>query len=560
MQSKSAEKNLVNTKTEWLNEQGLYGVLCALATRIPDATATIDRSFGVCSSSRSSSHSSSRSSLRSSYSQLLSRVDSLAIAWAEQGVTPASRVLWLGQNSARVLEGMLVCARLGAVFCPVNWRQSEAELEFVLADVEPALVIWQREEIGHGIGSLRDKFSSATQVWLQHDGEHSQYEACVVSGDKVVSGAKTVSAAKKLTDRQVDINEPVLMLYTAAFSGQPNGALLSHRAIMAQSHTFAGIRNISSATCYLNVGPLFHVATLLETMATFQAGGTNVFIRRAEAQPICEAIEQEGCSNAFLLPPLIEKIITYSIDHPVNVKSLRALPDRSEWNALITIDDSLWGRFPYGFGQTETFGYATYRALATEGIGAMGKPSSLVEVCMLDDAGNGLPPGEVGEIAVRGATVFNEYWRRPQLNAERRVGEWHRSNDLGRIEVDGSLSFIGPKARMIRSGQENIYPAEVENCLSRHPAIAEAAVIGVPDAKWDQSVKAIVVLKKDSSGVEASCSKDDISDFCKQHIASYKKPKLIEWVSELPKIGHTVDYQRLDLDFGGGGYPGQDRD
>jgi acyl-CoA synthetase (AMP-forming)/AMP-acid ligase II len=511
--------------------QDLYTLLTELAQQSPDAVAAIDRSFG----------------LRSTYAQLLCRVDALASAWHQWGVTSGSRVAWLGQNSARVLEGILACARLGAIFCPVNWRQTSAELEFVLEDIEPTLVIWQQQEVGDGLQALHDKYSSATQRWLQHDGEANQYEAALAA-----AGSTPLATA-------IDPKAPVLMLYTAAFAGKPNGALLSHTAIMAQNTTFAAVRDIDARATYLNVGPLFHVATLLETMATFQAGGCNVFIRRADAQAICEAIEQESCDGAFLLPPLIEQVIAYSQQHSVKIKSLRALAGSPQWNELITVDDSPWGKFPYGFGQTETFGYASYRALATDGIGGMGKASPVVEIRMFDNTGEPLPDGETGEIAVRGATVLTEYWRRPELNRQRRIGEWHLCNDLGRIEADGTLTFIGPKQRMIRSGQENIYPVEVELCLAGHPAIAEVAVIGVPDPKWDQNVKAIVVLEK---GIDANAPENTeagIIDFCKQHIASYKKPKLVTFVESLPKSDGAIDYTALDRDFGGGGYPGVDR-
>lgn len=510
--------------------QDLYALLTALAQRSPDAVATIDRSFG----------------LSSTYAQLLTRVDTLSAVWHEWGVQPGSRVVWLGQNSARVLEGVLICARLGAIFCPLNWRQTIAELEFVLEDIEPTLVIWQQQEIGDGLQSLHKKYSGPAQRWLQHDGDASQYEA------------RLQSACPKPPVTPIDPGAPVLMLYTAAFDGKPNGALLSHTAVMAQSDTFAAIRNIDTQARYLNVGPLFHVATLLETMATFQAGACNVFIRRAEAQAICEAIEQESCNGAFLLPPLIEQIIAYSQVHAVNIKSLRALAGSPEWDALVTIDTSLWGQFPYGFGQTETFGYASYRALAPDGIGSMGKASSVVEIDMFDDAGKPLAAGEVGEIAVRGATVLNEYWRRPTLNRQRRIGDWHRCNDLGRIEADGTLTFIGPKERMIRSGQENIYPAEVELCLRTHPGIAEVAVIGVPDPEWDQSVKAIVVLAADTDVNDMENTETGIIEFCKLHIASYKKPKQVTFVAALPKSGAAIDYESLDRDFDGGGYPGED--
>ena len=509
----------------------LHALLRELAQQSPDAVAAVDRSFD----------------LHMTYSQLLQRSGKLAAAWHHWGVQPGSRVVWLGQNSARVLEGILACAQLGAIFCPLNWRQTTAELEFVLQDLEPALVIWQQQEIGGELESLHTAFNSPAQRWVQHDGDASEYEASLQENHPAPP------------ERAVEPGAAVLMLYTAAFAGKPNGAVLSHRAVMAQSDAFATIRDIGTDATYLNVGPLFHVATLLETMATFQAGACNVFIRRADAQAICEAIEQEGCTSAFLLPPIIEQIIDYSKKQTVNITSLCTLAGSPDWNALITVDESLWGRFPYGFGQTETFGYASYRALAPDGIGSMGKASPAVEIGIFDNGGTALAAGEVGEIGVHGATVLNEYWRRPSLNEQRRLGDWHLCNDLGRLEADGTLTFIGPKERMIRSGQENIYPAEVELCLRAHPALAAAAVIGVPDPKWDQSVKAIVVLVEGADADAEENTAAGIIGYCKQHIASYKKPKQVVFVDALPKTGNAIDYAALDRDFGGGGYPGGDR-
>ena len=162
-----------------------------------------------------------------------------------------------------------------------------------------------------------------------------------------------------------------------------------------------------------------------------------------------------------------------------------------------------------------------------------------------------LPPGETGEIVARGPTVMNGYWNRPEENEYRTRGGWHHTNDLGRREVDGSITFIGPATRMIKSAAENIYPAEVEGCIARHPAVAECAVIGVPDERWTQSVKAIVALHPD-----ADATVDDIIEHCRQAIASYKKPRTVEFVDKLPRAGFAVDYDALDARFGGGGYPG----
>ena len=152
----------------------------------------------------------------------------------------------------------------------------------------------------------------------------------------------------------------------------------------------------------------------------------------------------------------------------------------------------------------------------------------------------------------RGPTVMNGYWNRPEENAHRTRGGWHHTNDLGRREADGSITFIGPKTRMIKSAAENIYPAEVEGCIARHPAVAECAVIGVPDERWTQSVKAIVVLAARRRRDRAT----SIIEHCRQAIASYKKPRAVEFVDALPAGGFAVDYDALDAQFGGGGYPG----
>jgi long-chain acyl-CoA synthetase len=160
--------------------------------------------------------------------------------------------------------------------------------------------------------------------------------------------------------------------------------------------------------------------------------------------------------------------------------------------------------------------------------------------------------GEAGEICIRGDLVHLGYWNRPEVNAERfKFGYWH-TTDLGRRETDGTITFLGTMTRMLKSAAENIFPAEVENCIEAHPAVREAAIIGVPNERWAQDVKAVVVLKPGANVTAA-----DIIAHCKENIASYKKPKTVEFVDELPKIGgFAKDYDALDARFGGGGYPG----
>ena len=151
----------------------------------------------------------------------------------------------------------------------------------------------------------------------------------------------------------------------------------------------------------------------------------------------------------------------------------------------------------------------------------------------------------------RSPSVMVGYWNRPELSAERQAGGWHHTRDLGRIESDGSLTFVGPMQRIVKSASENIYPAEVEACLASHPAVAEVAVIGVPDPVWTQSVKAIVVLADGQDVTDA-----ELVEHCRDHIASYKKPRVVVFVDALPRTQGRVDYERLDAEHGGGGYPG----
>jgi len=503
-----------------LHRQSLHDVLLAHAGGRPDATAA------VCGERRFS------------YAQLRERVELLAGALDGCGVQPGDRLLWMGQNCHRLLEGLLAAARTGAVFCPVNWRQSADEMAFVVSDTDPAVVFWQEAEIGDVAQDVRRRNPGRAR-WVQHDGTGDDGYEALLSG-----------AGHRGPEVEADEAEPVLMMYTAAFSGTPNGALLSHRALVHQGSFMAQLQGIGPDYVYLNCGPLFHVATFMTTLATFVSGGANVFTPRTDAEELCRLIDAEGCTGAFVMPPTMDQMIERNAEGGYDLKSLRTFAGKPQWTAMVSIDDSPWGRRPAGYGQTEVMGLATFNALQPS-IGSHGRPAPFVRIGILDPGGAELGPGETGEICVRGVTVMNGYHNRPELNAERQAGGWHHTNDLGRLEPDGSLTFIGPRTRLIKSAAENIYPVEVENCLKSHPAVADAAVIGVPDPTWGQNVKAVVVR-----GGDAEVSAEELIEHCRAHIASYKKPKSVEFVDQLPRAGWAVDYPALDERFGGGGYPG----
>ncbi|MEV0403609.1 AMP-binding protein [Actinoallomurus sp. NPDC050550] len=471
--------------------------------------------------------------VRLTYPQLDERVNRLAAALAADGVTPGERVLWLGRNSFRILELLLASARLGAICCPANWRQSADELAFVLDDLRPAVVVFEESEAA---GQARARTSTEVR-WIAAGEEYESYLA---------AGTPAEPAVEVTPDR------PVLALYTAAFDGRPAAALLSHSALIAHSMALLHVRQMEDGFTYLDCGPLFHVGTMMFCLATFQLGGTNVFTPAYDPKEVCRLIEAERCTQAFLFGPMIDQLVEANSGGTYDLSSLRFVSHSPEWDAMITVDDSPWCASKMGgYGQTEVGGMLTFLGLAPGGEGYAGRPSPLAHVRILDPAGNEVSPGETGEICARGAGVFSGYWNRPELNAAKAAGGWHHTGDLGRREPDGTLTFIGPRLRMIKSANENIYPAEVERALKSHEAVADAAVIGVPDPEWGQNVKAIIVLKDD-----AALTPEDVVEHVRSRIASYKKPRHVEFTESIPKKGYTPDYDALDAAYGGGGYPG----
>ncbi|GLZ11178.1 long-chain acyl-CoA synthetase [Actinomadura sp. NBRC 104425] len=479
--------------------------------------------------------------VRLTWPELDARVNRAAGALAADGVAAGGRVLWLGRNSFRVLELLLACSRLGAIFCPANWRQSADELAHVLADLAPAVVVWEESE---AVEKARGQVALDAR-WVRSGGQdgpggEDEYEAWAAAGAPIDP------------DAEASADSPVLALYTAAFDGRPSAALLSDAALIAHSMSLLHVRQMEDGFTYLACGPLFHVGTMMFTLAAFQLGGTVVFTPAYEPTEVCRLIERERVTQAFLFGPMIDGLVEANKDRRFDLSSLRFVSHSPEWDDMITVDDSPWCASKMGgYGQTEVGGMLTFLGLGMGGQGPAGRPSPLTQVRILDASGAEVPPGEVGEICARGHSVFSGYWNRPELNAAKTAGGWHHTGDLGRREPDGTITFIGPKLRMIKSGNENIYPAEVERALKTHPAVADAAVIGVPDDRFGQSPKAVVVLRDG-----AAATPEELIEHVRGQIASYKKPRHVEFADEIPKRGFTPDYDLLDGRYGGGGYPG----
>jgi acyl-CoA synthetase (AMP-forming)/AMP-acid ligase II len=477
---------------------------------------------------------------RSTYAQLDARANRLANALAGQGVGRGDRLLWFGQNCHRVLEMLLAAAKLGAMLCPINWRQSADECRFVIDDLDPKVIIWQDEAIGDVVRQTM-ALAGEKAIWLQHDGEgENSYESFLASG--------SADDPEILVDPAL----AVLVIYTAAYLGRPNGSMLSHTNLLTQGLVLASVQRIDRESVWLNCGPLFHIGCFMTTIPTFQFGGVNVFTRKAEPEELCRIIEAERVTIGYVLTPTAEKIAEVNNDGRYDLSSFHSSVLTPGWRDMVAFDDTPWGQAPAGFGQTESTGLSCYAALGgNAGDTTAGRPSPVAEVRLVDIDGVEVPDGEVGEIVVRGPIVHAGYWNRDEINETRLRDGWWHTTDLGRREADGVISFVGAMTRLVKSAAENIFPAEVENCIESHPAVKEAAIIGVPDEKWIQSVKAIVVVKDGGS-----LTAEEVIEHCKANLASFKKPRTVEFVEALPRLGFLKDYHALDPQFGGGGYPG----
>ncbi|MGW3645312.1 AMP-binding protein [Streptomyces sp. NPDC000878] len=493
--------------------------------------------------------------VRLTWPQLDERTNRLANALAQAGVGPGDRVLWLGQNSFRIWELLGAAAKIGAMVCPGYWRWAAPEMAFAVEDFDPKVVVWQDEEIGETVGKARAELGSDQRaLWLRHDTEGpDSYEAFLASG-----ATEDPAAAE---DVAVDPDSALLVIYTAAITGRQSGSMLSHRNLLAMGASAAWMGDIGTETAFLGAGPMFHIGNYqFWGVPAFVHGGKNVIVRRVVAEELLPLLAGEQCTHAYLMPPTIAQLVALNREAGHDLSHLRASVAAALWQGTVPTDTSRFtrngGGEGRGYGQTEVTGFAVTGAYGGTGTGNAGRPGPFTAVRILDGSGEECAVGEAGEICVRGDLVHLGYWNRPEINEERfRFGWWH-TTDLGRREPDGTISFLGTTTRMLKSAAENIFPAEVENCIESHPGVKEAAVIGVPNERWAQDVKAVVVLHPDTGGGVTAA---DVIEHCRARIASYKKPKTVEFVEALPRTkDFAKDYETLDERFGGGGYPGGD--
>lgn len=454
-----------------------------------------------------------------SFAEYKRQVDRLAVGLAGAGVEKGDRIGVVGKNSFEFFLIYGAAAALGAIVLPVNWRLSADEMAFNLNDCQ-AKIAFVDGEFQAALAARREKLPSLAATYnLKAD------------GGGALGFASLFGDSDSLLPAEVTGTDGFVIIHTAAVAGRPRGALLSHGNILLADMHFNYYLGITPDDVHLNLLPLFHVAGLFMATSSFHAGAVNLNISKFEAKSAARLVKDKGVSLFFDFPPILDSLLKAAKEDNLNIGSLRAVVGLGT-PATIEQFQAMSGGWYYAmYGQTET-SCLTTMGRYNDRPGSAGRAVLLADVQLVDDQDRPVPPGAVGEITVKGPTVFQGYWGLPEDNSYTFRDGWHHTGDLGRFDSDGYLFYAGRKAEkeLIKPGGENVYPAEVEKIILQHPAVAQTVVIGVPDPKWKEGIKAVCRLHEGESVTAA-----ELIRFVGERIASFKKPQYVQFVEELPQ-------------------------
>ena len=474
---------------------------------------------------------------RLTYGELWTNIQRLANALRALGVQRGDCVAVLQTNTHRYVEVYYATAAIGAVFLPLNYRAKLPELEYMIATAQTKVLITGDRYID-AVNDLRPKLAVQTYVAMEsrHDGMQHL--------DELIAGAPA-----EFDPPEVDDEDVTILMYTSGTTALPKAVLLTYNDFTAYVTANVELADGTPRGTSLLCVPLYHIAGATNVMTNMFTGRRLVLLRQFDATEWLRTVEREQVTHAFLVPTMVKQLI----DHPeFGTHDLSSLQNLSYGGAAmpfpvirraIELFPTTVG-FVNAFGQTETTstltvlgpddhrldGAAEDVELRLKRLKSIGRPLPDVELKVVDDDGNDLPAGQVGELWVRTPRVMKGYGAPGGSTSPLQQDGWLPTRDMGWIDDDGYIFLAGRKDDMIIRGGENIAPAEVEAVLYSHPGVDEAAVIGIPDVEWGQRVAAVVVPRP---GVTLSA--DEVIDFCRQRLASFKKPETIHFADALPK-------------------------
>lgn len=473
---------------------------------------------------------------RYTYREFGERVQRLAGSLQEMGIQKGDRVGLLMLNSFHYLEIFYASYLIGAVMVPINFRLSGPEVSFILRDAGVKVLFYHRE------------FQQLINLFRTDVDSIEQY----VLAELAPIAASDALFYEDLLDREVAWKEVALsendlagIFYTGGTTGLPKGVMLSHKNLLVNAFQISLAIDLRQDDIYLHAAPMFHLADGANTVSLTLAGAAHAHVRAFDPKRVLETIQQEKVSSITLVPTMINMLVNHPEVSEYDLSSLKRLlygaspiPAEVLKKAMTVLDC----KFYQAYGMTEASPVLTVMRpehhvtdgdpKAMKRLGSCGQPIYNVELKIVDPEGNEVPNGAVGEIIARAPNIMQGYWNRPEETADALRDGWYWTGDMAAMDEERFVYIIDRKKDMIVSGGENVYSVEVENVIYQHPAVMEAAVIGVPDEIWGESVKAIVVAKPGSELNEA-----ELIAFCRNYLANFKVPKSVEFVETLPKSG-----------------------
>lgn len=463
---------------------------------------------------------------RLTYAEMEARASSLAGGLAARGVGAGDVVALLGHNCPELLEVIFAANRLGAIAMPINWRLAAPEVRYLLGHSQAAAIVCD-----HALSPLADEALTGTDL----EPLRAVTEPGGPDGWSPLADLRGEGTPPPLAPAGPD--DVHRLMYTSGTTGRPKGVMITHGNLawknLAHLVEFGFTRDDLGLAC----GPLYHVGALdLTTTTLIAAGATTIIHRGFDAAAVVEELERSRVTTVWLAPAMVNAIMALPDVESRDLSSVRVIINGGEKMPIPLIEriqrtfPSAW--FADAYGMTETVSGDTFldRDSIITKLGSVGRPCLHLQLDLWDDQGRSVPPGQPGEIVMRGPKVFKGYWRDPEATAEAFAGGWFHSGDIGVRDQDGYLWIVDRLKDMIVSGGENIASSEVERVLYEHDDVLEVAVVGRPDDRWGEVPVAHVVLRPG-----ATVTSEELLAHCSANLARFKVPKDLTFLDALPR-------------------------
>jgi acyl-CoA synthetase (AMP-forming)/AMP-acid ligase II len=476
---------------------------------------------------------------RITYAELAERANRLANALADMGVGTGDRVAAIQVNCNEHVEASFATARLDGIYVPLNFRARADELVYMLNDAGPKVILVGKRYFDT-VQSIRSRLTSIEHIIALEEPFANWHFY-----DELLTGASEEEPSPNADD-----DDTIVLMFTAGTTGFPKGVMLTHNSFSSYILNNVEPPDLEVAEKNILTVPLYHIAGLQAVMASVYGGRTLVVQRQFEPKEWMELVQRERVDRAMMVPTMLKQLMDHKEFQDYDLSSLQVItygaapmPLEVIRRALVTFPKC---RFINAFGQTETASTITMlppedhvipaglspeeEARRIKRLSSIGRPLSDVEVRVVDENGNDVPTGEVGEVVARGPRLMKGYWKQDEATSQTMRGGWLYTGDLGYMDEEQYIYLSGRAKDFIKRGGEMISPLEVEQTLMSHPDVDDAAIIGVPDLDWGERVRAVVVLKP-----KVSVTEDELSQFCRERMASYKRPESVVFVDELPR-------------------------